>query len=185
VIVSLAPLLAGALAASPCLPRADGREALRSNVCGLAGAYDTPVPDRAWRDLGPGADAFLAELAGSPDDLEARRARALEGLAARGGPMAERTHRALAASAQTPIAVRRGAIRGLGRLLTRAELSRTLRPLMSSASDPRARAAAAETLALHDPTGSCGIVRARAAADPSDAVRMESALSTCRAAAER
>jgi len=185
VIVALAPLLAVALSTSPCLPRPDGREALRTRICGLAGAYDSPIPDRAWRDLGPGADAFLAELAGSPDDLEARRARALEGLAARGGPLAERTHRSLASSAETPIAVRRGAIRGLGRLLPRAELSRTLRPLLSPAADPRARAAAAETLALHDPAGSCGVVRARAAADPSDAVRLESALSTCRAASER
>lgn len=184
-IAALAPLLAVALSASPCLPRADGREALRARICGLAGAYDAPVPDRAWRDLGPGADALLAELARSPDDLEGRRARALEGLAARGGPLAERTHRSLAFSAEVPIAVRRGAIRGLGRLLPREELSRTLLPLLSPGGDPRLRASAAETLALHDPAGSCGIVRARAAADRSDAVRLESALQTCRAASAR
>lgn len=176
-------LVAVLLAAPPALPcvAGDGAApgaAARAHACELLGAIDRPVPASAWRDLGPAADEVLAEIAGSAD-FAVRRVRALEGLAARGGPVAERVHRALASEPGAAASVRRAAIRGLGRLLPPADLPAPLRPLLERDADVRVRAAAAETLARQAPAASCGWVRSRAAAAPSDAISLERALSAC------
>jgi len=178
------PALVAALLASPpalpCAPRdaAAPGAAVRAHACELLGAIDRPVPASAWRRLGPSADEVLAEIAAS-DELAIRRARALEGLAARGGPAAEGVHRALAAAPDAPALVRRAAIRGLGRLLPAGDLPAALRPLLDRDADVRVRSAAGETLARHAPETSCTWVRAHAAAVPSDAIPLERALAAC------
>ncbi|WP_242337276.1 MULTISPECIES: HEAT repeat domain-containing protein [Anaeromyxobacter] len=141
--------------ARPCDP------AVRARTLELLGAIDRPIRPETWRALGPDAEPVLAEVAAS-DALPTRRALALEGLAAIGGARAEKLHRSLAADTHEPRAVRRAAIRGLGRLVPREKLDATLRPLLERDPDRGVRAGAAEVLSRRSPASSCAAIRAQA-----------------------
>lgn len=182
-IAPLAALLLTATPASPCAPRGDTSDAVRAEACELLGAIDRVVSDGAWRALGPAADAVLDALARAPDGFAVRRARALEALAARQGPLAERAHRDLAQDSSAPIQVRRAAVRGLSRLLADdAALTAALAPLAERDADARVRAAASELLARRTPAAVCAGLRARASAGGDEAVRLERALAACTSA---
>jgi HEAT repeat protein len=130
----------------------------------------------AFRALGPGVEDALAEIARA-ETMPSKRIRALEALAALGGSQADATHRAVAAS-NAPSAVRRGAIRGLGRLAGPAGATPALAPFLDSDRDPAVRATAAEALAEAAPQAACPRVRARALAER-DRGRFARALSAC------
>jgi hypothetical protein len=170
-------LTLGALGAAPeagvCAPAesaaaacGDGADAVsadvRDKVTALLGAIDRPVRPSDWRAIGAAAEPVLAEVAAS-NDFPSRRARALEGLASLGGARAEALHRSLAADTTAPRAVRRSALRGLGRLLPAAETARALQPLLAADPDGAIRAGAADVLASRAPGQSCGAIRAQAA----------------------
>jgi hypothetical protein len=178
VISALIATVLASAPALPCAPRAGDPDAeVRARACDLLGAIDRPVPDAAWRGLGPAADRLLVEIASSPG-FAVHRARALEGLAARGGPGAGELLRTLATSTDAPAAVRRAAIRGLGRLLSTDAVVATLRPLLERDPDLRVRAAAAETLVRRAPAESCPLIHARAAS-PGEAIPLERAVAAC------
>jgi HEAT repeat protein len=178
-VTLLGPLLALAVVAASDPPSAAGPSPeVRREVEELLGSIHGPVAPETFRALGPGVDQVLADVARA-DGMPSRRIRALEALAALGGPRAEATHRAVAASA-APSAVRRGAIRGLGRL-SGAGAPRALAPFLERDRDPAVRAAAAEALAEAAPAA-CGRIRARARAEGNDA-RFQRALDACRTGA--
>ncbi|WP_242342019.1 HEAT repeat domain-containing protein [Anaeromyxobacter terrae] len=153
---------AGAPARGPSGVAADECDpAVRQKTLALLGAIDRPIRPETWRALGPCAEPVLAEVAAS-DALPTRRALALEGLAAIGGARAEALHRSLAADTHEPRAVRRAAIRGLGRLVAREKLDATLRPLLERDPDRGVRAGAAEVLSRRSPAASCAAIRAQA-----------------------
>ncbi len=105
--MNLAPvLLAFALAAQARAPAsAPPSDEVRARVRALLLPIDRPVSPEAVRAVGPGADEALAEIALSRD-FPARRARALEVLAALRSARADEVHRA-AAAASEPRSVRR------------------------------------------------------------------------------
>lgn len=166
-LLALAVAAPGAGAAPPSV-----RDEVRSHL----GAIDRPVTPETWRALGPEADAVLAEVAGSADEPPSRRARALEGLAARGGARAEAVHQRLAREAGAPPLVRSAAVRGLGQLLAPAQVAAALRPLLADRT-PRIRQVAGEVLARRAPAEGCAAVRAQAARE--GAGRFSRALTLC------
>ncbi|HTN52812.1 MAG TPA: HEAT repeat domain-containing protein [Anaeromyxobacter sp.] len=165
-------LLALLVAAAPAEPGTEDQ------VRGLLSAIDRPVPPEAWRAVGPAAEPVLAAIAGAPDELPSRRARALEGLSALGGARAESLHRSLAADARAPRLVRRTAVRGLGQILPPARLLPAAGPLLRDP-DPAVRAAAAEVLAARAPAEACGAIRTQAAGEGDGELRYRRALRSC------
>jgi hypothetical protein len=140
--VRTAPVGDAALACFP-VPAAGAAE-LRDRIDALLGILDRPVPAAAWQALPPGALPLLEATAADAGALPSRRARALDGAATLG---ADGTlHRALAADAAAPFAVRSAAVHGLGKLLSPAARSAALAPLAARDADPRIRAAAANVL---------------------------------------
>ncbi len=182
----LALLAAAALAAAgPRAARGDDGgsaaplpEQVRASALALLGGIDRPVPADAFRQLGPGVDAALEDIARS-GELPLYRARALEALALLGSPRAAEVDRALAADPAAPRTVRRAAVRGLGRVAAEAARGE-LRALLEGDPDPAVRAAAAESLAGGAPRASCGAIRAQALReDPADRLRFRRALAAC------
>ena len=167
----LAPLLAAlALAADPGSPASSAEPVtaepgVEETVRGYLGAIDRPVPEEAWRQLGPAGEAELERIARSTGAFAVRRARALEGLAAFGGARAEAVHLELSRAPDAPRLVRSAAVRGLGRLLPAARAARELRPVLEQDSDRGVRATAAEVLSRRAPAESCAAIRAQAARD--------------------
>lgn len=159
-----APAPGGAGPVSGGSPAADAPAAadVRARTRALLGAIDRPVSAEAFRRLGPGVEAALAEIARS-HDYPAFRGRALEALAALGAGRAEELHRELASDGAAPRPVRRAAVRGLARLLPPARATTALAPLLERDADPAIRAAAAEALARAAPAEGCGAVRRQAA----------------------
>ena len=177
-MVLLPALLALSLAAGPAA--ATPSPETRQRVLELLGSIHGPVSPQAFRAAGPGAEQVLADVArgaGMPSD----RIRALEGLAGLGGPAAEAVHRDVAASPAAPPAVRRSAVRGLGRLLAPAAARQALTPLLERDRDPGVRAAAAEALVAAAPQEGCRAVRSRARIEGAPA-RFGRALRACQAA---
>jgi len=177
-----APPGAGTAPAAPgaTVSAAEAREA----VHGWLGAIHGAVAPERFRALGPAGEDALVEFART-DPSPIRRLRALDALAALGGARAEAVHREVLASAQTPVAVRRGAVRGLARLAGPSGAAAALVPILEHDRDPAVRAAAADALARTAPASGCGPVRARARVDPEPA-RFTRALETCeRASPER
>jgi hypothetical protein len=147
-----------AVTGSVCAPADEG--ALRERLAPMLANIDRPVPVEAWRRLPPEARSLLERIAEDPRVLPSERARALEGAAALGSDGA--VHQRLAGDASAPYAVRRSALRGLGRLLPRARLSGALGPLIDGDADRRIRANAAEILVEASPAAGCPTVRAQA-----------------------
>jgi HEAT repeat protein len=174
-LVTLAPLaLALALAAPGAAePPPDVRDEVRA----LLGAIHGGVSPERFRELGPGAEEALLELARA-DGPPLQRVRALEALAGLGGPRAEEAHREVAASASAPRAVRRGAVRGLARLAGPARATPELAGYLERDRDPTVRAAAAEALAAVAPAEACARIRAQARAEQA-AGRFHRAVSLC------
>jgi HEAT repeat protein len=176
-LVPVALALALAVAAGPDAGAAPSPE-VRARVEDLLGALHGPVAPETFRALGPGAEEALAEIARS-QTMPSKRIRALEALASLGGARAAEAHRAVAAS-RAPSAVRRGAVRGLGRLAGQAGAPSALAPYLERDGDPAVRAAAAEALAEVAPEESCGTIRARARAERArDRDRFGRALARC------
>lgn len=167
--LALAATLLAAGDAPACLPprgEADpacalASDAVRERVLSLLGAIDRPIRPETWRALGPEAEGVLAEVATS-EELPSRRAKALEGLAAFAGPRAESVHERLAGDEGAPLAVRRSAIRGLGRLVAADRLVGALRGVLEGDREPSLRSTAAEVLARRAPAAACGAIRAQA-----------------------
>jgi HEAT repeat protein len=152
--------------------------AVREKTLALLGAIDRPIRTETWRALGPEAVPVLAEVAAS-DALPTRRALALEGLAALGGERAESLHRALAADVKEPRAVRRAAVRGLGRLVTADGVDAALRPVLERDPDRAVRATAAEVLSRRSPSASCSAIRAQARLEGTGSSLYSRALAAC------
>jgi HEAT repeat protein len=85
------------------------------------------------------------------------------------------------ASDTAPRAVRRGAVRGLGRLAG-PRAAAALAPVLDRDRDPLVRAAAAEALAAEAPADACERIRARAQVETAPS-RFRRALATCDRAA--
>jgi hypothetical protein len=151
---------------------------VRARVRALLGSMHGPVSPDHFRAIGPGAEAVLAEIARA-NDFPSRRIRALEALAGLGGARAEAVHREVAKDAAAPSPVRRGAVRGLGRLVAPRDAPGALGPFLEADRDPGVRASAAEALAERAPGPGCARVRnqARRESDPS---RFGRALELCR-----
>ncbi len=165
-LLALALLAAPDAGAAVCAPPpAGGAEAcdpaVREKTLALLGAIDRPIRPETWRALGPEAVPVLEEVAASRA-LPTRRALALEGLAALGGDRAETLHRSLAGDRKAPRAVRRAAVRGLGRLVAADRLDAALRPVLERDPDRAVRASAAEVLSRRSPATSCAAIRAQA-----------------------
>jgi len=169
---TLAALLATALAGIgrtvPPAPAAEAPKAhepsaaeIRKRIEAFLGSIDTPIRPSQWQALGPGAVPVLKEHATNPDQFPPRRAQAVEGLAAIGGPEAQRTVLAIARSEGEPFAVRAASLRAAGRLLPPDRLLPALRPVLEAPGPARDRAVAAEVLARHAGEAGCAAVRAR------------------------
>lgn len=129
-------------------------------VRALTSTIDTPIPPSRWRGLGVQAVPLLQALAEDPREFPTRRARALGGLAALGGPEATTSLSRLAAREDEPIVVRMAAVRGLGALMT-PEPTPALQALLERAHDARVRAVAGEVLAQRSGGGGCAHVLAQ------------------------
>jgi hypothetical protein len=176
--MSLAPVvLALALAASPAPAEAPPSD-VRDQVRALLGAIHGPVSPEAFRALGPGAEDALLGFARDETAMPSERVRALEALAGLGGAPAEAAHRDVAANVSAPRAVRRTAVRGLGRLAGPARAPRELSAYLEKDPDPTVRAVAAEALAAEAPADACGRIRARARVESAPA-RFQRALARC------
>lgn len=171
--LALPPADAAAPSAADPLPTAE----VRDRVSAYLGAIHAAVSPQAFRELGPGAEVALADFARS-DRSPIRRLRALEALAGLGGARAERVHREVLADGAAPRPVRRGAVRGLGRLLSPTAAQQALGPVLERDRDPSVRSAAAEVLAAAAPAEACARIRARARAEPEPS-RFGRALATC------
>ena len=170
----LPALLALSLAtAAPATPSPE----VKARVEGLLGSIHGPVSPEAFRAAGPGAEEVLSEVARG-GGLPSRRIQALAALAGLGGANAEAVHREVAASVTAPSAVRRAAIRGLGRLLPPTAAQQALAPILERDGDPAVRAAAADALAAAAPVETCPRIRARARAEAEPA-RFARALKAC------
>ncbi len=164
-------------AAAPTPSDAEARE----RALALLGAIDTPIAAAQWRALGPAGAAALEEVARNREALPTRRALALEGLCAIGGPSAEATALELARSEGEPFAVRSAAVRGAARILPEGRLLPALRPLLEGSGRAQLRGAVAETLARRLPRRACPLVRAQAAkAGEADRPHFDRALHFCR-----
>jgi len=139
---------------------------VREQVELYLGSIDTPISLERWRALGAQAAPILEEIATSTSELPTRRARALEGWSAVGGPEVATRMLQIAQSDEQPPVVRMSAIRGAGRLMTSSKLVPALRPVLEKAPDVHIRAVAAEVLARHAPKTACGLVRAQLAREP-------------------
>jgi HEAT repeat protein len=143
-------------------------EQLRRQIDSLLGTIDTPVRDDRWKSLGPGAVPILRQIAQDQREFPSRRARALNGLAAIGGPEAEKTVLDLARSPGERFQVRSAALSGAGQLLPPDRLAAELRPVLEGANRVQVRAAAAEVLARHAQEGGCGAMRAQVEREKGD-----------------
>jgi len=148
----------------PPTPRSD--EEIREQVEVYLGSIDTPISLERWRALGAQAAPILEEIATSTSELPSRRARALEGLSAVGGPEAATRMLQIARSDEQPSVVRMSAMRGLGRMMTPHKLISALRPVLEKSPDVQIRAVAAEVLARHAPKTACALVRAQLGREP-------------------
>jgi hypothetical protein len=187
---ALLATLAGIAAALPPGPRLEPPpspqgapltgEALRGRIEAYLGSIDTPIGADRWRALGPEAAGVLASHAISASELPTRRARALAGLVAVGGPRAEQVIADLARKDGEPYVVRLAAMRGAADILPEKHAAALLRPLMEKAPEPRLRAVAAEALARGS-RAACPAVEAQADREkPEERVRFERALARCR-----
>jgi hypothetical protein len=179
--MALAPLLAALVLAATSAPAAPSPE-VRARVRALLGSIHGPVPAESFRAIGPGAEEALEEFARGKD-FPSRRIRALEALEGLGGDRALAVHRAVAADQAAPSSVRRGAVRGLGRLVSPEDAAKALGPLLDSDRDPAVRATAAEALAAREPAGGCARVRERVRREP-EPERFVRALETCERASQ-
>jgi HEAT repeat protein len=154
-----------AAAAEP-QPTSHSEQEVREQVEAYLGNIDTPISLERWRALGAQAAPILEEIANSASELPTRRARALEGLSAVGGPDVATRMFQIAQSEEEPPVVRISAIRGAGRLVNSRKLVPALRPLLEKSPDLHIRAIAAEVLARHAPKTACGLVRAQLGREP-------------------
>ena len=183
----LAATLAGLGRTAPPAPAADAPQApepsqaeVRKRIEAFLGSIDTPIRPAQWQALGPGAVPVLKEIATSPDRFPPHRARAVDGLAARGGAEARRTVLAIARSEGEPFTIRAAALRGAGRLLPPDELLSALRPVLEAAGPARDRAVAAEVLASQAGEAGCAAVRARLSReDPEEQETFHHARAAC------
>jgi len=148
----------------PPTPRTE--QEVREQVEVYLGSIDTPIRLDRWRALGAQAAPILEEIATSTSELPTRRARALEGLSAVGGPEVATRMLQIAQSDEQPSVVRMSAMRGLGRLMTSRQLVPALRPVLEKSPEVQIRAAAAEVLARHAPKTACAVVRAQLGREP-------------------
>jgi HEAT repeat protein len=176
VLASLVVVLALARGAAAPADAAPAPE-VRARVRALLGSMHGPVSPEHFRAIGRGAVEALAEFARA-NDFPSRRIRALQALAGLGGARAEAVHREVAQDATAPSPVRRGAVRGLGRLVAPGDATRALRPFLETDRDPGVRATAAEALAERSPRAGCARVRDQARREP-DPSRFGRALELC------
>jgi hypothetical protein len=135
---------------------------VRARIETYLDSIDAPVTPAQWRALGPDAAPVLEAIAQDPKRLPTRRARALGALAIVGSPRAPQLTIDLAQRETEKPVVRMSALRAAGQLLDPAALTTALMPILERAQDLHVRAAAAETLALHNPAA-CPPVRAQSA----------------------
>ena len=151
----------------------------RAQVERFLGVIDLPVPLERWRSLGPAAVPLLESVLADGSALPSRRAGAVVGLAAIGGPSARARVLAVAASREELLAVRVTAIRASPLLTGTRELLLSLRPLMQESQPPGVRAAAAEVLAKAVPEKACPTVRGQAEREAPESLYLARALSLC------
>jgi HEAT repeat protein len=124
-------------------------------------SIDTPIPEQAWRDLGPNGALVLEEIARDAKELPTTRARALSAwsIVDPASAKAPQTMMTLAKNETEPPIVRTAALRAAGEILPPARLVPSLEPLLTKAKNPRVRVAAAEVLTAHNPSAACSAVR--------------------------
>ena len=160
---------------APERPAAEVAEEVRS----LLGAIDTPIAPARWRALGAAARATLEQLVADGAQLPSRRAKALDALAALGGPADVPAFLALALDEAQPVVVRLAAVRAVGATAARGSLGQALRPALEGAGDSRIGAAAAQVVVAAEP-GACGALEARVKAeDPAVRGQFEAAARAC------
>jgi hypothetical protein len=156
-------------------------QAVRDRVETYLGTIDTPITPAQWKALGPAAVPILEREAQAEGAFPTRRARAVEGLAALGGPGAGAVFARLAEDAKAPFVVRAAALRGEGCVLPPDRLIAAVRPVLESSRDPRVRGVAAEVLASKAPASGCDAVGAQATRETErDRTLFSRALETCR-----
>lgn len=134
---------------------------LRSQVLARLSAIDTPIPRSAWEALGARAEPILRELVLNRADLPTRRAKAIDGLAAVGGPAAASVLRDMARTESEPVVVRFAAVRGLGQVTEPAAVAQELGALLAYARDSRVRAYAGEILVRRGGRANCSAIHAQ------------------------
>jgi HEAT repeat protein len=159
-------MLAAVLALALAAPLTDAE--VRERVDSWLGAIDRPVPAPAWRELGAAAVPHL-EAALRSDELPTRRAAAVNGLAAIGGPRARAAILDAANAEEQRFVVRAAALRAAPRLVPRAELAGALRPALEKARSPQVRATAAGVLARSGGAAGCAAAKAQAARETGEA----------------
>jgi HEAT repeat protein len=132
---------------------------VEQRVRSYLGVIDEPVPESAWRDLGPQAAVVLDRIAHDPNELPTRRAKAVTGLSIVGSPTAPATMLELAQDEAQPLVVRLAAVSGAGRTLAPRQVASELQPVLQGASNGYVRRAAAEVIAAH---GGCAAVQKQA-----------------------
>ncbi|HSN92496.1 MAG TPA: hypothetical protein VLS93_14790, partial [Anaeromyxobacteraceae bacterium] len=130
--LALALVLAAQAEGGPAasLPEAD----LRRRVEAYLGVIDRPIPEEAWRSLGPGAVPVLEEIVRSRT-ASWRRSNALLALAVLGGERAEAVLLEAARDGSAPWSVRAAAVRGAGHLLPPERALAALRPALERDAD--------------------------------------------------
>lgn len=148
----------------PPTPRSE--QEVREQVEMYLGTIDTPISSERWRALGAQAAPILEQIATNRSELPSRRAKALDGLSAVGGPEVATRMLQIAESEEHPPIVRMSAMRGVGRMMSSRKLVPALRPVLEKSPDVQIRAAAAEVLARHAPKAACGLVRSQLGREP-------------------
>ncbi len=154
-------------------------EEVRGRVASYLAAIDTPITVGQWRALGPRAVPLLEQVLANRGGLPSRRAAAVGGLAAIGGPRAREQVLATARSENEPFAVRAAALYGAAHVLEPGQLLKELGPVLRGARTRAARAAAAEVLARHAPHSACAAIRAQAEREGKERGHFERALERC------
>jgi hypothetical protein len=158
----IATALALLLAAPVSSPLSDAE--LQSRVSALLASIDVPTARDEWLALGDRAVPLLTQVARDANALPTRRSQALTALGFIGGPRAIAAASEVSSNEGAVAPVRMAAVRALAALgVPDAELAR----VMTTSSDARVRATAAEEwLARKPAAASCKAVAARAAAEP-------------------
>ena len=143
--------------AQPALSDAD----LQRRVNTYLDVIDRPIPPARWQALGERAAPLLEAVIADENEFPARRAMAVDGLAAVAPARAQKLLGKMARDETQPAVVRVAAVQQTAALLPADQAARELTPVLHTARSAGMRAAAAE--ALSQKGGACAEIRDQAA----------------------